>query len=229
MKISVVIPVVNESERIASLVNHLLRHGGNDLREILVVDGGSLDDTPERAMAAGATLLCCSICTRAAQMNTGANAAAGDVLYFIHADTLPPPSFADDIAESIRQGYIMGCYRYKFDSPHFLLKINAYFNRFQWLWGQGGDKTFFIRKEVFRQLGGYDEQHVIMEEYDFLRRAMPLYRLRIIPKYAIVSARKYERNGWVRVQLANIVTFNLWRLGVAPSYLKRLYKSMLKS
>lgn len=229
MYISIIIPVLNEAGRIGPLVRYLLEQGAALVREVIVVDAGSSDNTVQIAKQAGAALLHCPTSNRAAQMNTGANAAAGDVLYFIHADTLPPPSFADDIAESIRQGYIMGCYRYKFDSPHFLLKINAYFNRFQWLWCQGGDKTFFIRKEVFRQLGGYDERHVIMEEYDFLRRAMPLYRLRIIPKYAIVSARKYERNGWVRVQLANIITFNLWRLGVAPSYLKRLYKSMLKS
>ena len=121
----------------------------------------------------------------------------------------------------------MGCYRYKFDRPDFLLKINAYFNRYPWLWCQGGDKTFFIKKTIFNQLGGYDEHYVIMEEYDFLRRAMSRYRLHTFPEYAIVSARKYEQNSWLRVQLANMLVFNLFRLGVAPVRLKKLYGRMI--
>jgi len=161
-------------------------------------------------------------------MNFGAQAAQGDTLYFVHADTLPPKSFATDIQASLEAGYVMGCYRYQFDSSSILLKINAFFNRFQWLWCQGGDKTFFIKKEIFEKMGGYDEHHVIMEEYDFLRRAMPIHKLLIIPKNAIVSARKYERNGWLRIQLANILVFNLWRLGMAPARLKRIYKTLLR-
>jgi rSAM/selenodomain-associated transferase 2 len=228
MSISVIIPVLNEAERIGALVRYLLENGGKSVVEILVVDAGSKDGTSQVAAEAGAKVLHCPVCSRAAQMNLGARAAQGSTLYFIHADILPPQSFATDIQTGLEAGYVMGCYRYKFDSPLFLLKINAYFNRFHWLWCQGGDKTFFIKKEIFEQTGGYDERHVIMEEYEFLRRTMPLYKLLIVPKYAVASARKYERNGWVRVQVANIIVFNLWRLGVAPERLKRLYKNLLR-
>ncbi len=228
MQISIVIPVLNEAERIGSLVRHLREQGGQAVLEILVVDAGSKDKTAQLAAEAGAKILPCPVCSRAAQMNLGARAAEGDVLYFVHADTLPPASFSTDIQAGLESGYVMGCYRYKFDSPNILLKINAFFNRFHWLWCQGGDKTFFIKKEIFEKTGGYDERHVIMEEYDFVRRVMPLYKLLIIPKYATVSARKYEQNGWLRVQLANIVVFNLWRRGAAPERLRRIYKTMLR-
>jgi rSAM/selenodomain-associated transferase 2 len=228
LKVSVIVPVLNESERIATLIEYLLEHGGATLREILVVDGGSDDDTVARAKNAGAIVLACPVKSRAAQMNCGARTASGDVLYFIHADTFPPPSFSTDIIDSISAGYGMGCYRYRFESNRILLKINAYFNRFPWLWCQGGDKTFFIRKTLFEQHGGFDENFVIMEEYDFLRRTMSKLKFYTIPKYAVVSARKYENNSWLRVQLANALVFNLFKMGVAPVRLKKLYKKLIR-
>lgn len=226
--ISIIIPALNEAARIGPLVRYLREHGGMAVAEVLLVDGGSDDGTPRLAAEAGATLVPCPVCSRAAQMNAGARAAQGAVLYFVHADTLPPESFAADIRESLASGYAMGCYRYRFDSPRFLLKINAFFNRFHWLWCQGGDKTFYIRREIFDALGGYDERYVIMEEYDFLRRAMPRHRLHIIPKYAVVSARKYAVNGWLRVQWANAAVFRLFRKGADPQEMRAVYRRLLK-
>lgn len=228
MRISIIIPVWNEAERIGPLVTFLRTHGGTFLEEVLVVDAGSQDATVQRATAAGARVLYSPVCSRAAQMNTGAKAARAPILYFIHADTLPPASYVADIQSALSAGYVMGCYRYQFDSPSILLKINAYFNRFPWLWCQGGDKTFFIRQEVFDRLGGYDEYYTIMEEYDFLRRAMKQHPLFTIPKYATVSARKYEHNGWLRVQLANTLVFQLFKCRMAPMRLKRVYKTILR-
>jgi rSAM/selenodomain-associated transferase 2 len=228
MSISIIIPALNEASRIADHVRYLHGHGGEAVAEVIVVDGGSSDGTAERAAGAGARVLHSAVASRAAQMNAGARAATGSALYFVHADTVPPPSFATDIAAALDAGHVMGCYRYRFDSPRWTLKINAYFNRFPWLWCQGGDKTFFIRRDVFTALGGYDERFVIMEEYDFLRRARRRHRLHTVPKNAVVSARKYEHNGWWRVQFANALVFNLFRLGVEPVRLKRIYRSILR-
>ncbi|MEI6410531.1 MAG: TIGR04283 family arsenosugar biosynthesis glycosyltransferase [Bacteroidota bacterium] len=229
MRISIVIPVLNEAERIGPLVRYLQSNGGSLVLEILVADAGSTDETVLNATEAGAKIVQCPVRGRAAQMNAGARAAQGEILYFIHADTIPPDTFAFDIQSVIKAGYEMGCYRYVFDINHLMLKINAYFTRFHWIWCQGGDKTFFIRKSVFDQLGGYNEYYSIMEEYDFLLRArkgnLPFY---IIPKNAIVSARKYRKNGWLRVQLANLVAFNLFRWGAQPGRVKGVYQWMLK-
>lgn len=227
LNISIIIPTLNEGCAIAATVRYLRAHGGSNVSEIIVVDGNSDDDTAAQAHAAGASVLQCPVRSRAAQMNHGARAAQGKVLYFVHADTYPPQSYAADIAEKIAAGFVMGCYRYKFDSPRILLKINAFFNRFPFLWCQGGDKTFFIVKEKFFALGAYDEYYTIMEEYDFLRRAMPVYRLCTIPKYAIVSARKYAKNSWLRVQLANAKVFGMFRRGETPERMRAAYKRML--
>jgi rSAM/selenodomain-associated transferase 2 len=227
LRISVIVPVFQEAVRIGDLVRYLLLHGGEALVEVIVVDSGSTDCTAAYAAQAGARVLQSPERSRAAQMNAGAGAASGEILYFVHADTMPPATFATDISETLEAGFVMGCYRYQFDKPGILLIINAWFTRFPWLWCQGGDKTFFIRKSTFFDLGGYNGHFVIMEEYDFLRRAMPHYPLCIIPKYATVSARKYERNSWLRVQISNFLVFSLFRLGVAPVKLKRLYGGLL--
>lgn len=228
MPFSIIIPTLNEAANIGRLIHYLKTHGGDSVGEILVVDAKSIDDTVQMAREAGARVLVCDVRSRAAQMNAGARAAHCDLLYFVHADTLPPDTFAQDIAREINAGEVMGCYRYRFDSPRWILRLNAYFVRYQWLWCQGGDKTFFVQRAVFDEFGGYDERFVVMEEYDFLRKAMKKYRLRVLPKDVVVSARKYERNSWLRVQLANIGAFSLFRWGTEPVRIKRFYQWMLR-
>ncbi len=227
-KFSIIIPTLNESANIGRLVGYLREYGGHAVSEILVIDSNSTDGTAQIASEAGAKVLTCGICARAVQMNLGASAAQSEVLYFVHADTLPPTSFAADIQREMEAGQVMGCYRYQFDSTKLILKFNAFFVRFPWLCCQGGDKTFFVSRKVFEEFDGYDERFVVMEEYDFLRKAMKKYALRILPKNAIVSARKYEHNSWLRVQLANIGAFSMFRWGAEPTKIKRFYKSILK-
>ncbi len=226
-RISVVIPTLNEAQDIANLVEYILRHGGEAVQEVIVVDGGSQDNTVALACEAGARVIVSTKTSRAVQLNEGARAAQAEMLYFVHADTLPPASFAADILQALGKGQQMGCYRYRFNSKSILLRFNAWFTRLPFMWCQGGDKTFFIPKSLFWKLGAYSEQYVIMEEYEFLRRVASRYPLLIMPKDAIVSARKYQHNGWLRVQLANFLVFNGWRLGVDPHRLKRLYASLL--
>ncbi len=228
MFLSIILPTLNEADNLRRLLPYLQSNTEGYAVEILVADAMSTDDTAAVTLQEGAHLLRCQQRNRAAQMNTGAREARGDVLYFVHADTVPPPSFAADIAAEMAAGTVMGCYRYRFDSPSRLLRINAYFTRFQHLWCQGGDKTFFIRRDVFRAMGGYDERFVVMEEYDFLRKATKKYPLRILPKDVIVSARKYDHNSWLRVQLANAGAFLLFRLGVEPHRIKRFYYACLR-
>lgn len=227
MHISIVIPTLNEAENIARLVPYLWEHGGERTTEIIVVDSHSTDGTAERARAVGAKVLLCPQRNRAAQMNLGARTATNDVLYFVHADTLPPTSFAEDIEQELSAGQVMGCYRYQFDSPKAILKFNAFWVRFKWLWCQGGDKTFFIKRAVFEEFGSYDERFVVMEEYDFLRKATRKYDLRVLPKYVLISARKYEHNSWLRVQIANTGAFAMFRWGVEPAKIKRFYHTIL--
>lgn len=230
MKLSVIIPVYNEALFIGRTIRHILRFGGGKVGEILVVDSGSTDDTVKLATEAGARVLSSVIQGRGAQLNFGALQSKCEVLYFVHADTLPPESFVLDIETAMANGCEMGNFRYTFDSSRVLIRINAFFTRFRWFFTQGGDRTFFIRRETYFALGGYDPYYVIMEEYDFLRRAKRAgHDFVMLPCKCVVSARKYERNSWLRVQLANLVVYNLWALGWArPQTLKAVYRRMLR-
>lgn len=227
MKLSVIIPALNEEKSIGQLVAYLLRHGSEAVSEVIVVDGGSSDQTKTVAAAAGALVIESAVQSRAAQMNAGARAAKSSILYFIHADTRPPESFVSDIQEALHQGYCSGCYRYVFDSPSRMLRINAWFTRFDRLMFRGGDQTLFIEKSVFQNLNGFDERFVIMEEYDFLIRLRQNHRFKIIQKDMVVSARKYETNSWLRVQVANLVAMVMFRTNADPVRIKQTYKRLL--
>ena len=229
MTLSIIIPTLNEAEHIGALIDFLWEHGDNNIREIIVADGGSTDDTCALAEARNAIVIHCNK-GRAVQMNAGARIAQAPVLYFIHADTRPPANFVSHIGMALNQRHTMGCFRYRFDRPNLFMRINAWFTRFYFMFCQGGDKTFYIDKMVFDQLGGYDERYVIMEEYDFLERAINAgFSFYIMPANGIVSARKYQGRSWLQVQMANLVIFNAWRWKLAqPETLKTLYSKLLR-
>lgn len=230
MQISVIIPVLNEARHIGKTVRYIRQHGGRSVAEVIVVDGGSTDGTAQLAREAGATVIASPRKGRGAQIDFGARQSRGEVLYFVHADTLPPTTFAAEMQAALSKGWLMGNFQYCFDSKSLLLRLNAFSTRFRWFFTQGGDRTFFIRRETYFSLGGYDPSYVVMEEYDFLRRAKKAgHDFVMLPCKCTVSARKYERNSWLRVQLANLVAYNLWSWGLAkPQELKAVYGRMLR-
>jgi rSAM/selenodomain-associated transferase 2 len=227
-QISIIIPVLNEAENLRALLPWLQLHAHGGVRDIIVVDSGSTDESVEVAKSLGGKVLQSEVRGRAVQMNLGARAAQGSILYFVHADTVPPVNYALLILEHLAAGpHRMGCFRYRFRSKSLMLHINAWFTRFNFMWCQGGDKTFFIEKLDFKQLGGYDPQYCIMEEYDFIRKAQATLKMTVLPDYATVSARKYEQRGWLKVQIANLVVYHGWRHSVPPQKLARWYKNLL--
>jgi len=227
VKISVIIPTFNEEKNIGGLVGFIMLHGREGVGEVIVVDGNSSDNTITVARASGAIVFHAQQRSRAAQMNFGASHARHEILYFVHADVKLIPSFAEDIKEAIRAGHDAGCYRYQFDSPRRILKANAYFTRFNRIMCRGGDQTLFIRKEIFNTLKGFDEDYVIMEDYNFIERIQKKYTFRIIPKSIIVSSRKYDTNSWFQVQFANLTVFIMYFLKRPPAQMASWYKKML--
>ena len=206
---------------------HLLANSGAAVEEILVIDGGSTDQTVARAQEAGARVHVSPQKGRADQMNFGARLARGDVFYFVHADTQPPSGYLTDIQESLRMGYSIGGYRSRFEAVHPLLTLNGYFSRFGRLTCRGGDQTLFVRRALFNQLGGYDSYYVVMEDFDFIRRARRQTNFRVIAREAQVSARKYRNNSYGRVTVANFVVFTMFRLGCSPRQLLRTYQRIV--
>ena len=227
MKLSVIIPTLNEAENIKELIPLLQKYGGDFIAEIIVVDGGSRDDTCGIAAALGAKVLKTEVKSRAVQLNLGASKATANTLYFVHADTRPLNSFAEDLQVAMIKGYKAGCFRYKFDSETFLLKLNSWFTRFNGLFSGGGDQTLFITRDFFNTLGGYDANFCLMEDFELVKRIKKRTKFYIIPKTMTVSARKYRENSWLRVQLANLYVFMLFHFGVAPEKLKKSYSILL--
>lgn len=227
MNLSVIIPTLNEAENIKELIPFLLKQGGDFINEIIVVDGGSTDSTCQIAASLGARVLISEQKSRAVQMNLGARHATANILYFVHADTRPLDSFATDLQKALIKGYRAGCYRYRFDSESFLLRLNSWFTRFNGLFSGGGDQTLFITRDFFNTLGGYDTNFCLMEDFELVKRIKKQTKFYIIPKTMTVSARKYRENSWLRVQLANLYVFTLFHFGVAPERLKNSYAILL--
>jgi len=227
MTFSVIIPTHNEAVNIGRLIADLRRHDPTGLVEVLVVDANSTDLTAEIAQRAGATVLHSPKPGRAAQMNYGAQHATGDILYFVHADVGIHPDYVPTIVRAVGQGHEAGCYRFRFDSSHPLLRINSYGTRFPGLMSRGGDQTLFVIRPLFQRLGGFDERFVIMEDFEIIIRIRRMASFLIIPQNVLVSARKYETNGWLRVQLANLTAFSLFFLNVSPVRIARTYKALL--
>jgi rSAM/selenodomain-associated transferase 2 len=226
--ISVIIPVVDEDGFIGKTVKQFTNHLHHDKLEVIVVDGGSKDDTVLLAESEGAFVLKCEKRSRAAQMNLGASKAKHSILYFVHADVQVPESFYDDILASIKNGFQSGCYRSGYDRYPGLMRLNSFMTRFNIISFRGGDQTLFITKEAFQKLNGFDEYYSIMEDYNLIERIWKTkVSFELIQKDVIISSRKYENNSWLRVQIANGVAMYMFKRGESPEEIKRAYKKLL--
>ena len=228
MNISIIIPAFNEAIDIGKLVHYLQQHGRNVVKEIIVADGGSSDETIQLARAAGANAVCSPGKGRGIQMNYGASFAGGDILYFVHADVFPPPTFAQDILKAIENGYDLGRYIMKFNTKKWYLRLNEFFTRFDWFVCYGGDQTLFIKRSLFESSGGFRNDMRIMEDFEFTKRVrQQKVKYKIFQKAALISDRKYDNNSWWRVQRANYTIVKMYKRGASQKEMLLKYKSML--
>ncbi len=160
-------------------------------------------------------------------MNYGASLATGDILYFIHADTLPPSSFEKDIKKAVAEGFGLGRCRTIFDSKNWFLKLNAFFTRFDLFVCYGGDQTLFIKRDFFNSIEGFNTEMTLMEDYEIVERARKKAEYKIIQKGALISARKYKTNTWLRVQRANYKIVKMYKRGICQQEMVKKYKELL--
>ena len=227
MTISIIIPTYNEANNIGKLIQFLIANSTSSVTDIIISDGGSGDKTIEVAKLAGANAVSSPSPGRAAQMNFGASIATGDILYFVHADCFPPKDFVKDIQQAVINDNDLGRYRTRFNSDKTILKINAWFTRFDLFICMGGDQTLFIKKSFFSKCNGFKEDMKIMEEYEFCERARKTGKYKILDGEVLVSDRKYNNNSWLQVQLANSKIVGMYKRGASQHEIINIYKKML--
>lgn len=205
--ITIIIPTLNEAENIERLLAHIISHASeNNHYDICVVDAYSTDDTkllvrrfidkhPE------VTIQCIlSEKGRAKQMNKGVYSTKGEILYFLHADSFPPKNFDAFIRNEVNQGNTAGCFTMKFDSNHWWLKLAGWLTQFNSIACRGGDQSLFITRDLFNELGGYDEKYTIYEDQDLISKLYARKNFTIIKQWLTTSARRYESNGIWKLQ-----------------------------
>ena len=219
MKISVLIPALNEARGILSCLHSVNNQLGEF--EVLVIDGGSVDGTVEAVRPHARVVH--SERGRAAQMNAGACHSTGEVLLFLHADCRLPPHAFPLLEQVLADSRIAGgTFRLRFNSEKFLLRLIAFFSRFNFRYFHYGDQGIFVRRWVFEQLNGF-AQIPFMEDVDFLQRLHRIGQVTLLNQPITTSARRFIERGIIRQQLMNIILVICYLLGAKPENLKKWY------
>jgi rSAM/selenodomain-associated transferase 2 len=226
LKISVIIPALNEA---SNLPQTLASVRASHDTEVIVVDGGSQDATIEVAKAFQAKVIAAPP-GRAMQMNWGAQAAAGDILLFLHADTRLPPQWDERVQQTLNQpGVVAGAFH---------LAIEGEEPGLRWVeWGVGvrsrlfqmpyGDQAIFLTAKVFHGLGGFPDLP-IMEDFELVRQLRRRGKVAVVPAAVLTSGRRWQQLGILRTTLINQVMVFGYLLGVSLQRLVYYYRNWSK-
>ena len=210
MKISIIIPIYNESSTIDACLKGLDSLAGE--WEVLFADGGCTDDTLEKIGSRYPVISCPK--GRAKQMNAAAAKATGDLLWFVHCDSLLPETAYSELKTAVEQGAVFGCFHIGFDYDGPFMGCNTYLSNRRAKVGKiaFGDQGIFVTKDLFQKMGGFPDLP-IMEDYEFSRR-MKRQRipLAVLPGRIITSARRYR---------GNFPLITMWKM----FYLRCLYRA----
>jgi rSAM/selenodomain-associated transferase 2 len=220
--LSIIIPVLDEASRIGDLLDGLQALRGVGV-ELLVVDGGSQDGTPQCASGLADRVIAAPR-GRAAQMNAGARACRGNVLLFLHADTVLPTGAESAVMAAIGAGAQWGRFDVRISGRHPLLRVVAgMMNRRSRLTGIAtGDQAIFVRRELFARVGGFPELP-LMED---IRLSASLKRVAppaCLAERVITSGRRWEKNGVLRTILLMWWLRAAFFLGASPQRLAQAY------
>ncbi|WP_371411470.1 TIGR04283 family arsenosugar biosynthesis glycosyltransferase [Nostoc linckia] len=221
-KISIIIPAINEAGNIKEAI--ATTKSSTNI-EVIVVDGGSSDDTKAIAQSLGVKVISSSP-GRAVQMNAGAVAASGEILLFLHADTRLPAGFDEMICTALQQPRIVaGAFNLQIDASLLSLrwvelgvKWRSHFCQMPY-----GDQAIFVTKAVFQQVGGFPEL-AIMEDFELIRRLKTKGRIAILSTPVVTSARRWLQKGVLKTTLLNQIVIIAYLLGVSPERIRRWYR-----
>ncbi|NIP85429.1 MAG: glycosyltransferase [Planctomycetales bacterium] len=221
LKISVVIPMLNEAALIGSAIDRAWRAGAD---EVIVSDGGSRDGSLGIA-AGGRCQLIEGPAGRAIQQNRGAAVASGDVLLFLHADNWLAAGAGNQIRKLLEKDRVLcGAFFQRIESPRVWYRLIEYGNaaRVRHLGMAYGDQGIFVRRQTFLSAGGFP-QVSLMEDVRLMRSLRRISRPVLLPGPLHVSPRRWQKNGVIRQTLCNWWLLTAERCGVSPDRLKRFY------
>ena len=222
MFVSIIVPTLNEQAHILATLNGLQQLSGD--KEILVVDGGSSDATVSLARSRGVTVLEAPK-GRGPQLHAGAVKASGSVLWFVHADTIPPAGALHEIEGALEdESVVGGNFGLRFDgSSRAARQLTAIYPLLRLLGLCYGDSGIFIRKRAYQEIGGF-RALALFEDLDLLRRLRRAGRFAHLPCSIVTSSRRFEQRNFGLVWLHWTTLQVLYWCGVSPNLLARWYR-----
>ncbi|MEM9261528.1 MAG: TIGR04283 family arsenosugar biosynthesis glycosyltransferase [Bacteroidota bacterium] len=222
---SIIIPTLNEETALKACLEILMDQVAVGGLEVIIVDGGSQDATLAVAAAYGLQPLA-GTRGRAQQLNAGAREAKGEFLWLLHADTIPPINWLQQLQIAAANGQYPACFQLRFDrqdeSPW--LRLFARASHCSTPAFRFGDQSLFLTKAQFLQVGGYHEELQLMEGHDIVRR---LYRrnshFTVLPVTITTSARRYFRYGVLYTQAVFVLIYSGFYLGIPQKKLAAFY------
>ncbi|MBU7584509.1 MAG: TIGR04283 family arsenosugar biosynthesis glycosyltransferase [Nostoc sp. TH1S01] len=221
-KVSIIIPTLNEAGNIKGAIAST--QSSTNI-EVIVVDGGSSDDTIKIAQSSGAKVISSSP-SRAVQMNAGAAVASGEILLFLHADTRLPIEFDAMIRTVLEQpGIVAGAFDLQIDASALGLRFVELGVKWRsrFLQMPYGDQAIFLTQEVFQQIGGFPELP-IMEDFELIQRLKSQGRIVIISTPVVTSARRWLQKGVVKTTLLNQIIIIAYLFGGSPTRIRSWYR-----
>ena len=218
--ISIIIPTLNEEKDLQATLAGL----NQPELDLIVVDGGSSDQTVQIAGDCGAKVFVTSP-GRAGQMNYGARQAKGDILLFLHGDTILPHGFRESILDTCRSASCAGAFELAINSSGLGLRLieKAANLRSRWLNMPYGDQALFMSAKLFRQVGGFPELP-IMEDYVLIKKLRKKINLHILPLAVSTSGRRWNKLGVFRTTLINQFIIIGYLFGISPVLLAKFYR-----
>ena len=224
MKLSIIIPTLNEAEYCSALFQKIKNFKAE--KEIIVVDGGSTDQTLKLASTHEFVIIEAER-GRAQQLATAASASKGDFLLFLHADVQLSDANLKELAVTLDRKVELASFPIEFDYSHWFLRLNAFFSRYRHPYFHFGDQGLWISRSLYEKCGGFDPSNEILEDQDIYLKASKLTKSKKIKSSLLVSARKYRKYGVYKLQFFYYRIWLLHKMGYSNKSLAEKYRRFL--